>query len=491
MILAVTDPAIYLACNGEVFNIPHIVPSGYPVISAGATAANRKELCATNAAACKAWNTYKMVLITTRDQFSAAIDDIYYAILDDPTEGLNTINLRTLVMHILNTYAQISQPDLDDNMTNFHSGIHSSLRLVPYTKKQEKCQVFATNAGVPISNKTMITTGTKHALECGNMTLAWRKWKRCPPINHTWPNLKGHWTATISPPQPRQTSWVATLTTSDTLPTLHPPPDGAHQRTFHSITTTSLVNSTITCTYIEPGCANPVQLDHTAFINTVVSISLLMKKTPVAFTTQPNVQISIVQPGGDCMMTTHAINLLHSKLPPEACLAHRLPGLVNNLLSVAILCNAGSKVFFHKTGCKVTLNGETILQGWRDPKNCHWRVMIVDDGWTTKLTIRDITRPIILLSTTPTGHLTNSMPILPSKSNTTLANSLYECSNTGQLTNYYYACLNLPIKSTLTKAINRGYLKSWQGLTSQRTCRHICVSTESKMEHMDQQCQGV
>jgi hypothetical protein len=60
-----------------------------------------------------------------------------------------------------------------------------------------------------------------------------------------------------------------------------------------------------------------------------------------------------------------------------------------------------------------------------------------------------------------------------------------------QLTNYYYACLNYPVKSTLTKAISRGYLKRWQGITSQQTCHHISVSTESKMGHMDQQCQGV
>jgi hypothetical protein len=101
-------------------------------------------------------------------------------------------------MHILNTYAQISQPDLDDNMTNFHSGIDSDLPLTVYMRKQEKCQVFAANAGVPISNKTMITTGTKHALACGNMTLAWRKWKYCPIIDHTWPNWKAQWTAAFA-----------------------------------------------------------------------------------------------------------------------------------------------------------------------------------------------------------------------------------------------------------------------------------------------------
>ena len=87
--------------------------------------------------------------------------------------------------------------------------------------------------------------------------------------------------------------------------------------------------------------------------------------------------------------------------------------------------------------------------------------MIFEDSWTTKLTIRDVTRPIISLATTPTGHLSNSMSILPTKSSTILANSLYECSNMGQSTNYYYACLNYPVKFTLNKAINRGYLKGW------------------------------
>jgi hypothetical protein len=156
-----------------------------------------------------------------------------------------------------------------------------------------------------------------------------------------------------------------------------------------------------------------------------------MKKTPAASTTQPYIQISVVQPGGDCMTTMHTVNLLLSKLPPEAPLAHRLPSLFNDLLSIAVLCNAGCKVFFHKTGCEVILNRETILRWWCDPQNCLWSVMIVDDGWTTKLTASNVARPVIPLSTTPTGHLANSMPIMPSNSNATLANSLYKCSNMG------------------------------------------------------------
>jgi hypothetical protein len=178
------DLAIYLACNGEAFNIPNIEPPAYPVIPAGATTAKRKELHATNPAARKAWNTCKMVLTITHDQFEAAIDNVYYTVLDNPTKGLNTIDLCSLVMRTLTIYA----------WANLIWMTKQPSSILVYTRKQEKCQVFATDAGVPLSNETMITTGTKHALVYGNMMLAWCEWKPHPLPNHTWPNWKAHWT---------------------------------------------------------------------------------------------------------------------------------------------------------------------------------------------------------------------------------------------------------------------------------------------------------
>jgi hypothetical protein len=77
----------------------------------------------------------------------------------------------------------------------------------------------------------------------------------------------------------------------------------------------------------------------------------------------------MIQPGGTSMCTTHAMDLLLQKLPPNARMAHCLPGLINTLLSVTVLCNAGCKVYFHSTGYEVTLNGEVIFRGLRDPKN--------------------------------------------------------------------------------------------------------------------------
>ncbi len=93
---------------------------------------------------------------------------------------------------------QFPNPMLTDNMAEFITGTKPSLPLAVYTHKQEKCQMFAQDAGVPISEATMVTTGTKATLNCGGMELAWGKWNHCPLVNHKWNNWKLHWTAAFA-----------------------------------------------------------------------------------------------------------------------------------------------------------------------------------------------------------------------------------------------------------------------------------------------------
>ncbi|KAL7479535.1 hypothetical protein ACHAW6_005261 [Cyclotella cf. meneghiniana] len=66
-------------------------------------------------------------------------------------------------------------------MGNFMKGINPSLPLSVYTK-QENCQDFATDAKVAISEETMVTTGTKHAIQCGDFTDIWKEWTRRPNL---------------------------------------------------------------------------------------------------------------------------------------------------------------------------------------------------------------------------------------------------------------------------------------------------------------------
>jgi hypothetical protein len=166
------DPVLYLQCNGAALVIPNAAPPKYPLNPPAAAPACKAAQVA-NLAKCKAWNMYVIVSTITRNQFAAAINNVYYAALDNPTEGLNAISLRDLVTHIRTTYATISQLEINNNMTEFHTGVNIALPLAIYTRKQEKCQTFALDAGVPISKVTMVTTSTKAALNCGGMELAW------------------------------------------------------------------------------------------------------------------------------------------------------------------------------------------------------------------------------------------------------------------------------------------------------------------------------
>jgi hypothetical protein len=97
------DLAIYLAHNASVFTIPANEPPSYPRIPAGATAQAQEEIQATNISARKAWATYRLVLAITitRDQFAAAIDDVYYTVLVNPNEGPASTSARSS-----NTFSQ-------------------------------------------------------------------------------------------------------------------------------------------------------------------------------------------------------------------------------------------------------------------------------------------------------------------------------------------------------------------------------------------------
>jgi molecular chaperone GrpE (heat shock protein) len=125
---------------------------------------------------------------------SDAIEDIYYAELDDPIEGLNAVEIQDLIDHIKDRYCHIDQSDLDANLDKFNEGIDPSVPLIAYIRKQEDCQEFANDGHVQISEETMVTTGTKHALQCGAFTDAWREWNRVPRANRTWLAWKTHWT---------------------------------------------------------------------------------------------------------------------------------------------------------------------------------------------------------------------------------------------------------------------------------------------------------
>jgi hypothetical protein len=67
---------------------------------------------------------------------------------------------------------------------------------------------------------------------------------------------------------------------------------------------------------LETSCANPYNLELTAFINTATMLTLLTSTALASPNTHTNLGMSVIQPGGISMHTTQAMDLLLQKLPP-------------------------------------------------------------------------------------------------------------------------------------------------------------------------------
>ncbi|KAL7480030.1 hypothetical protein ACHAW6_005742 [Cyclotella cf. meneghiniana] len=217
------------------------------------------------------------------------------------------------------------------------------------------------------------------------------------------------------------------------------------------------INTLLLCSAtILPGCANPPNLNTTTLIDTVSNITSLATSAPSDQATLQLQPKSVMQPQGDRLMMTETLLLLFNKLPPMAREAHLAPGISHDLVSAATLADAGCKLFFHKTGCEISLHEEIILQGGNK--------VIPPDHNVAQLALAQHSPQV---------------------------NSIYECKNTSQLINFYCATMSSPVISMWIKAIDRGYLRGWRGLTSDHIRSFIKPSEQSEQGHMDQRHAGI
>lgn len=71
------------------------------------------------------------------------------------------------------------------------------------------------------------------------------------------------------------------------------------------------------------------------------------------------------------------------------------------------------------------------------------------------------------------------------------ANKVYELCNTGALVNYLHNACFSPTKSVLLKAIKRGYVATWSGLTEDAINKNFEMTPETSMGHMNQRRQNI
>ena len=118
--------------------------------------------------------------------------------------------------------------------------------------------------------------------------------------------------------------------------------------TIDSIISVKLENNI----YFQLGCANPPDINTTALVDSAANVLLLDNGAPAIKSATQLPTKTILQPAGARMFTTKTMELLLAKLPKSSREAHRAPGIINNLLSVSVLCDVGCEFFFSALAVK-------------------------------------------------------------------------------------------------------------------------------------------
>jgi hypothetical protein len=73
----------------------------------------------------------------------------------------------------------------------------------------------------------------------------------------------------------------------------------------------------------------------------------------------------------------------------------------------------------------------------------------------------------------------------------TIANNVYELRNKGALVHYLHKALFSPTKSALLQAVKDGHLITWPGLTEDAIHKHLKLTPDTAMGHMNQRRQNI
>ena len=160
------------------------------------------------------------------------------------------------------------------------------------------------------------------------------------------------------------------------------------------------------------------------------------------------------------MYSTHEADLDLPCLPAAARRVHIVPALkTHSLLSIGQLCDSGCDVTFSATAVQVRRNDTLLLAGDRSPLTGLWHLELV------------AANPPALTPAT----------VIPHHSFAAIAST-----TPADLVAFTHATLFSPALSTLTTALNRGYLPDFHGLTAKTLLSYPPASVPMIKGHLDQ-----
>jgi hypothetical protein len=209
-------------------------------------------------------------------------------------------------------------------------------------------------------------------------------------------------------------------------------------------------------------CRTPPLLEQhqTAIVDSGCTGHFLLVTAPCLNKVKSRNPLTVRLPNGATMESSHTADLYIPELNSAASKAHVFPGMAHHsLLSVGQLCDEGYIVTFQQDTVTICNSGNSnLLSGPRDETTGLRRINL-------KQTHKHIPDPI--------------------------ANNVYELRNTGALVHYLHKALFSPTKAAMLQAVKDGHLITWPGLTEDAINKHLKLTPDTAMGHLNQRRQKI
>jgi hypothetical protein len=169
--------------------------------------------------------------------------------------------------------------------------------------------------------------------------------------------------------------------------------------------------------------------------------------------------VRIKAANGSIMKATHVAELNYPNLPERARRVYIVPELAGRtLISVGQLCDAGCTVRFDATTCHVQFKGETVLYGARRDGNTLWQL---------------------------------DQPVMDRIVRMHDAAAAIHNSTAAEIVRFMHATMGYPTIATLKRAIMKGFLEGFPGLTLKWLRDYPPISEATIMGHLKQNRKNV
>jgi hypothetical protein len=201
------------------------------------------------------------------------------------------------------------------------------------------------------------------------------------------------------------------------------------------------------------------QQKHSIIVDSGSTAHYCTTELPVQHKRECKEDIRIKAANGSIMRATHIAELNYPNLPERARRVYVVPELAGRtLISVGQLCDAGCTVQFEAEKCRIQYKGETVLYGTRSNGNTLWQL---------------------------------EQPIMNAIVQMHEAAAAIHNNTAAEITRFMHATMGYPTIATLKRAIMKGFLEGFPGLTLKWLKDYPPISEATIMGHLKQKRKNV